>query len=55
MSKMVQVWELSISEQDALWIHNRCPKCGSIILDITKTVDYAEFACSRCDIFYYCE
>lgn len=55
MSKTVQTFELSLSEQDTLWIHNRCPKCGSMILDITSTVDYVEFGCSRCDILYYCE
>ena len=55
MSKMVQTFELSISEQDALWIQNRCPKCGSIILDITKTVDYASFNCNRCDLVFICE
>lgn len=54
MSKTIGTFELSAIEQDALWIHNYCPKCARKILDINMNVDYAEFRCGYCDILFYC-
>lgn len=53
MSKMINTYDLSLKDQDTLWINNCCPKCKSKILDINTSVDYVEFKCYRCDIVYY--
>jgi ribosomal protein L37AE/L43A len=52
--RMIQVYELNEQQQDILW-SDECPYCGSKIIETVRTVDYAYWVCSRCDIIFNCE
>jgi uncharacterized paraquat-inducible protein A len=53
MSQMINIYDISLEDQNSLWGNNHCPKCDCLILDINTSDDYTEFTCPRCDTVYY--
>jgi len=54
MSRLIFTYELNDRLQDILW-SDTCPFCSSKIIECEKTVNYAYWACSRCDICFKVE
>ena len=54
MSRLVYTFQLNDHQQDILW-SDTCSFCSSKIIEVEKTVDFACWNCSRCDVCFRME